>query len=187
MLIILAHIAIYRDIGDIGQRSYRGSTAHNVCRLFDRAQLVYGHRKFVTTLGLQELIATCLLVIAVYASIPVQSPKATSSNLVTPAYYRGGGSCLALIPQATGADLGISVREGGTPPAQQGGMGERCTLPHRSLGRSPKANAFCVQKTPKTIQKSGGQEAFNVSYVYRQCKKSYKLQPALNSWWRWRL
>ena len=45
---------------------------------------------------------------------------------------RGGGSCLALVPQATGADLGICVREGGTPPAQQGGMGERCSSPIRS-------------------------------------------------------
>ena len=26
------------------------------------------------------------------------------------------------------------VREGGTPPAQLGGMGERCELPHRGLG-----------------------------------------------------
>ena len=29
------------------------------------------------------------------------------------------------------------VLEGGTPPAQLGGMGERCKLPHRGLGRSP--------------------------------------------------
>ena len=29
------------------------------------------------------------------------------------------------------------VREGGTPPAQQGGMGERWKLPNWGLGRSP--------------------------------------------------
>ena len=28
-------------------------------------------------------------------------------------------------------------REGGTPPAELGGMGERCQLPLRGLGRSP--------------------------------------------------
>ena len=31
------------------------------------------------------------------------------------------------------------VREGGTPPAQLGGMGERCKLPHWGLGRSPRS------------------------------------------------
>ena len=30
----------------------------------------------------------------------------------------------------------VGMREGATPPAQLGGMGERCKLPHRGLGRS---------------------------------------------------
>ena len=55
---------------------------------------------------------------------------------------RGDGSCLALVPHATGADLGICVREVGTPPAQQGGMGEHCKLLHRGLGRSPRSQRF---------------------------------------------
>ena len=40
------------------------------------------------------------------------------------------------------------VREGGTPPAQPGGMGERCELPHRGLGRSPRSQRFLRKKTP---------------------------------------
>ena len=34
------------------------------------------------------------------------------------------------------------VREGGTPPAQLGGLGERCKLPQRGLGRSPRRQRF---------------------------------------------
>ena len=30
--------------------------------------------------------------------------------------------------------------EGGTPPDQPGGAGERCKLPHRGLGRSPRSH-----------------------------------------------
>ena len=40
------------------------------------------------------------------------------------------------------------VREGGTPPVQLGGMGERCELPHRGLGRSPRSQRFLRKKTP---------------------------------------
>ena len=31
---------------------------------------------------------------------------------------------------------------GGTPPAQLGGLGERCKLPQRGLGRSPRSQRF---------------------------------------------
>ena len=41
------------------------------------------------------------------------------------------------------------VREGGTPPAQLGGMGERCELPHRVWGSAPEANAFAFKKLQK--------------------------------------
>ena len=40
---------------------------------------------------------------------------------------------------AKGGAIPGRVREGGTPPAQLGGMGERCELPHRGLGRSPRS------------------------------------------------
>ena len=46
----------------------------------------------------------------------------------------GGGATTPIVPGR--------VREGGTPPAQQGGVGERCKLPHRGLGRSPRSQRF---------------------------------------------
>ena len=50
------------------------------------------------------------------------------------------------------------VREGGTPPAQLGCMGERCKLPHRGLVEAPEANAFCFQRLRKlrTLKKKQG-------------------------------
>ena len=47
---------------------------------------------------------------------------------------RAGGSCLGL------------VRRGGGS-LQQGGMGERCKLPHRGLGRSPSRFALFIIKS----------------------------------------
>ena len=38
---------------------------------------------------------------------------------------------------------------GGPTPRQQGGMGERCKVPHRGLGRSPKAFTFFASNTAK--------------------------------------
>ena len=46
------------------------------------------------------------------------------------------------------------VREGGTPPAQLGGMGERCELPHRGLGRSPRSQRFLLLKNSKNYTKT---------------------------------
>ena len=48
----------------------------------------------------------------------------------------GGGSGVSYEGSCMGR-----VREGGTPPAQQGGMGERCKLPHRGKGFHPRP--FC--------------------------------------------
>ena len=45
------------------------------------------------------------------------------------------------------------VREGGTPLAQVGGIGERCKLPYRGLGWSPRSQRFLHSKTPETTQK----------------------------------
>ena len=39
------------------------------------------------------------------------------------------------------------VREGGTPPAQLGGIGERCKLSRWGLGRSPRSFAFRHKKS----------------------------------------
>ena len=46
------------------------------------------------------------------------------------------------------------VREGGTPPAQLEGMGERCELPHRGLGRSPRSQRFLRLKNFKNYTKT---------------------------------
>ena len=46
-------------------------------------------------------------------------------------------------------------------------MGERCKVPHRGLGRSPEANAFCVVKAPKTTFKKAGLS--NSSYIVYTC------------------
>ena len=40
------------------------------------------------------------------------------------------------------------VREGGAPPTQPGGMGERCKLPHGGLGLRPRSQRFLRRKTP---------------------------------------
>ena len=78
-----------------------------------------------------------------------QSPRGRSRN-----FERGGGGGVTFRGAAPGR-----VREGGTPPTQLGGMGERCKLPHGGLGE---ANAFCVVKPSKTTQK--------VQYKYRYSK-----------------
>ena len=46
------------------------------------------------------------------------------------------------------------VREGGTPPAQLGGMGERCELPHRGLGLRPRSQRFLRLKNSKNYTKT---------------------------------
>ena len=52
------------------------------------------------------------------------------------------------------------VREGGTPPAQLGGMGERCELPHRCLGRSPRSQRILrLKKLQKLHKNAATQEA----------------------------
>ena len=46
------------------------------------------------------------------------------------------------------------VREGGTPPAQLGGMGERRELPHRGLGLRPRSQRFLRLKNSKNYTKT---------------------------------
>ena len=46
------------------------------------------------------------------------------------------------------------VWEGGTPPAQLGGVGERCKLPHRGLGLRPRSQRFLLRKPPQKYVKN---------------------------------
>ena len=45
------------------------------------------------------------------------------------------------------------VREGGTPPAQLGGTGERLSSPIGVCGGAPEAIAFCIVNPPKLRKK----------------------------------
>ena len=68
----------------------------------------------------------------------------------------GGGSCLALVPQATGADLGICVREGGTAPAQLGGI-----APPSGSGVEPqKPTLFALKRLRKLRKKETARRLF---------------------------
>ena len=78
-------------------------------------------------------------------------PKQSISTVASEGDNRreGGGG-----PGAKG-DAPGRVREGGTPPAQLGGMGERCELPHRGLGwRSPRSQRILRLKNSKNYTKT---------------------------------
>ena len=70
--------------------------------------------------------------------------------------FSGRGGATMGARDAGGRRRPGSVREGGIPPAQLGGMGERCKLPYRGLRRSPRSQRFLRSKTPKTTQKRQG-------------------------------
>ena len=78
---------------------------------------------------------------------------------------RGGGGGGGGGARVRGASPG-RVQEGGTPPAQLGGMRERCKLPIGARGGAPEANAFCLVKGPKNTQKAG---LLNCSYIVYTC------------------
>ena len=80
--------------------------------------------------------------------------------MADPGFGRGGGGgggghngrCGYRLGRVVGGAAPRRVREGGTPPAQLGEMGERCMgerckLPHRGLGRSPRSFAFRHKKS----------------------------------------
>ena len=72
--------------------------------------------------------------------------------MADPGFGRGGegghnGRCGYRLGRVVGGAAPRRVREGGTPPAQLGDMGERCKLPHRGLGRSPRSFAFRHKKS----------------------------------------
>ena len=52
-----------------------------------------------------------------------------------------------------GEIVGGTARGRGTPPAQLGGMGERCKLPHRGLGLRPRSQRFLRRNPPKSTLK----------------------------------
>ena len=75
-----------------------------------------------------------------------------------PGIGRGGGGhgrgCGNGWGEVVGGSAPGRVREGGTPPAQLGGVGERCKLPHRGLGRSPRSQRFLLRKPPQKYVKN---------------------------------
>ena len=83
---------------------------------------------------------------------PMPRPELTAQPLNTPSgvdpgsmkWGEGGYTVRGATPGR--------VREGGTPPAQLGGMGEHCKLPHWGLGRSPRSQHFLHYKTPRKQQ-----------------------------------
>ena len=70
----------------------------------------------------------------------------------------GGGGAPARVWRGVGRSSRRAapgrVREGGTPPAQLGGVGERCKLPHRGLGLRPRSQRFLRRKPPKKYVKT---------------------------------
>ena len=78
-------------------------------------------------------------------------------SVADPGIGRGGGhrrGCGKGWGEVVGGASPGRVREGGTPPAQLGGVGERCKLPHRGLGRSPRSQRFLRRKPPKKYVKT---------------------------------
>ena len=71
-------------------------------------------------------------------------------TVADPGIGRGGGGHRRGCGEGWGEVVGGAapgrVREGGTPPAQLGGVGERCKLPHRGLGLRPRSQRFLPPK-----------------------------------------
>ena len=89
--------------------------------------------------------------------------KLYSYAVADPGIGRGGGGggggghrrgCGKGWGEVVGGGSPGRVREGGTPPAQLGGVGERCKLPHQGLGRSPRSQRFLRRKPPKKYVKT---------------------------------
>ena len=85
----------------------------------------------------------------------------------------GGHGCVC------GKEWGVAapgrVQEGGTPPAQLGGMGERCKLPLRGLGRSPRSQRPPPPKYAKTAPKTKSSAYMHVQSADKplgQCSKN---------------
>ena len=82
-------------------------------------------------------------------------------TVADPGIGRGGGGggghrrgCGKGWGEVVGGAAPGRVREGGTPPAQLGGVGECCKLPHRGLGRSPRSQRFLRRKPPPKVRKN---------------------------------
>ena len=70
----------------------------------------------------------------------------------------GGGGAKVRVWQGWGKSGGVAapgrVREGGTPPAQLGGLGERCKLPQRGPRLRPRSQRFLRCNPPKVYVKT---------------------------------
>ena len=84
----------------------------------------------------------------------------------------GGGGAPARVWQGVGRssrrDRPGEGAGGGTAPAQLGCVGERCKLPHRGLGRSPRSQRFLRRKAPQKCAKT----ALKIEAGERQIKSS---------------
>ena len=76
----------------------------------------------------------------------------TCTSGADPGIWKGGGGGGGGGGTVRGAAPG-RVREGGTPPAQLGGMGERCKLPHRVVGRRPRIQRILRLKSSENYAK----------------------------------
>ena len=80
--------------------------------------------------------------------------------MADPGIGRGGGGgghrrgCGKGWGEVVGGASPGRVREGGTPPAQLGNVGERCKLPHQGLGLRPRSQRFLRRKPPKKYVKT---------------------------------
>ena len=66
----------------------------------------------------------------------------------------GGGRAPARVWQSSRRGRPGEGAEGDTPPAQQGGVGERCKLLHRGLGLCPRSQRFLRRKPPQKYAKN---------------------------------
>ena len=94
-----------------------------------------------------------------------------------PGIGRGGGhgrGCGNGWGEVVGGSAPGRVWEGGTPPAQLGGVGERCKLPHRS-GAEPQKPTLFAKKTPPKVRKKCnyrlrlGSDRSRAQPLYVQC------------------
>ena len=75
-----------------------------------------------------QIMGTCTYF---YNTYNVRAKILNTDTGADPEIWKGGGTIRGAAPRRG--------REGGTPPAQLGGVGELCKLPHRCLGRNPRS------------------------------------------------
>ena len=68
--------------------------------------------------------------------------------------WEGGGAPARVWQWVGRSSRRVRPGVGGTPPAQLGGVGERCKLPHRGLGLRPRSQRFLLRKPPQKYVKN---------------------------------